>query len=159
MTPKPITYFFTILLFVALLLIESYLTPYLTSLFFINWPLIFIIFINFNFPFIFVFILSLISSLIFDSLTFNYWGIHFVLFLLVIIIQRLLLKTFEKNSSFSWLIIGELLIICYFLGLMLGYFILKQPIFYQNIFLSLVLNSLIYWLILQIYNPKIYKQN
>ena len=78
---KPINYFFVILLFVALLFIESFLTPYLTSLFFINWLLIFIIFINFNFPFVFVFLLSLISSLIFDSLTFNYWSVHFGLFL------------------------------------------------------------------------------
>ncbi len=155
---KPINYFFVILLFVALLFIESFLTPYLTSLFFINWLLIFIIFINFNFPFVFVFLLSLISSLIFDSLTFNYWSVHFGLFLLVIILQKLLLRTFEKNSSFSWLIIGELLIVFYFLGLMITYLILKQPIFYHNIFLSLVLNALIYWLILQVYNPKIYRK-
>ncbi|HPC30928.1 MAG TPA: hypothetical protein PK119_00465 [Candidatus Paceibacterota bacterium] len=158
MPSKPISYFFAILLFAVLLLIESYLHPYFTSLFFINWLIIFIIFINFNFPFIFVFPLALISALFFDSLTFNYWGVNFGLFLLVIIFQKLLLKIFEKNSYLSWLIVGELLIIFYFLGLTLSYLILKQPIFYQNIFLSLVLNALIYWLILQIYNPKIYKK-
>ncbi|MGC8880928.1 MAG: rod shape-determining protein MreD [Minisyncoccia bacterium] len=111
----------------------------------------FLIFINFYTPFWFSFLIGLISSLIFDIFYFHLWGINFFLFLFLIALEKFLLKIFEKKSIFTCLIIGELLILIYFLGIFITFFVLKQPLPYLNLFSSLLINMLIYCYLLTLF--------
>jgi cell shape-determining protein MreD len=145
---KPfLSYFLAILLFFFFVLLELNFISGFSSLFFINFLLIFIIILNFIYPFAFIAILALISSLIFDTLSFNLWGLHFVLFFLIIIFQRFLFNFFEKNTYYSNLFIGEILITFYFLSLALALFLFKQPVFYFKLLFSFMINTLIYWIL------------
>lgn len=154
---KPTFYLVAILIFSILTAFQLFFGFKLSIVIFINLLLIYLIFINFYAPFWFSFIIALISGLIFDIFYLNLWGVSFFLFLILIVLEKFLLKIFEQKSTFTWLIIGEFLILVYFIGIFLAFLIFKQPIFYLNLLLSLLANIFIYWLFINIIVKKLFK--
>lgn len=146
-----------ILLFCIFVILQFGLGYRLPLIIYINLILIFLILINFIVPFWFSFILAFISGLIFDIFYLKLWGIHFGLFLLVIILQKALLKIFEKRSAFTLLVIGEFLLLIYFLSFYVSFLIVKQPLSYLSFSLSLLINMSLYWLVISFTSKKLLK--
>ncbi len=105
-------YYLSFLFFVLLILFSVYGVQSFTPGFSINWLLIFLVIIFPLFPYWFSFSLSFITAIILDAIrggTVNFVALLITLFLGVIILHFL-----EKNSPLSRIVLGFLMISCYF---------------------------------------------
>jgi hypothetical protein len=123
-------YIFNFLLFLLVIFFQTYfgITVSLSS--FLNIALIFLIFTFFDFSPYYLFFLIFLTSIILDTFSGFFWGIHLILLVLCFGIGILLMKFFEKSYFFPRLIIGNIIIAIYFLSFLILNLILKTPSFY-----------------------------
>lgn len=141
---NPIFYLILILIFIGLLLLEASFGYKLPRIIFVNLILIYLLVINFFTPLYFSLILALIGGALLDSFSFYNLANHSALLLGILIFEKLLFNIFEKKSFFSWLVIGETLIFGYFLIILVVFIVKNQPLYFLNLFLSLIVNQIIY---------------
>lgn len=137
-------YLLNFLLFSLVIFIQTYfgMTIFLSS--FLNIILIFLISTFFYFSPYYLFFLIFLTSIIFDTLSGFTWGTYLILFVACFGIGLLLMKFFEKSYFFSRLIVGNIIIMIYFLSFLILNLIFKISPFYLIILQQLIFTSIGY---------------
>jgi rod shape-determining protein MreD len=104
----------SLIIFVALCLLEIYLNGFFVVRPIIDFVLLYLIILVFFAPLWLVILLVILKGLIFDSLLGINWGINLISLLISFIFGYYLLTRIDKESFFARLMIGSLMIIFYF---------------------------------------------
>jgi hypothetical protein len=135
-------YLLNFFIFLAVTFIQIYFGTASFPAPFLNLVLIFLIFTFFNFSFYYLFLLIFFTSAVFDTLSSFAWGTHFAVLIICFGIGYALIKLFEKSYFFPKLIIGNIIILAYYLGLLIVNFV------FQNLsFNTIILGQWIFSLI------------
>lgn len=104
----------SLIIFIALCLLEIYLNGFFVVRPIIDFVLLYLIILVFFAPLWLVILLVILKGLIFDSLLGINWGINLISLLISFIFGYYLLTRIDKESFFACLMIGSLMIIFYF---------------------------------------------
>jgi len=104
----------SLIIFVALCLLQIYLNGFFVVRPIIDFVLLYLIILVFFAPLWLVILLVILKGLIFDSLLGINWGINLISLLISFIFGYYLLTRIDKESFFARLMIGSLMIIFYF---------------------------------------------
>ena len=104
----------SLIIFIALCLLEIYLNGFFVVRPIIDFVLLYLIILVFFAPLWLVILLVILKGLIFDSLLGINWGINLISLLISFIFGYYLLTCIDKESFFARLMIGSLMIIFYF---------------------------------------------
>ncbi|MDD5760768.1 MAG: hypothetical protein PHF45_01795 [Candidatus Pacebacteria bacterium] len=135
-------YLLNFLIFLAVIFIQIYFGATSFPAAFLNLVLIFLIFTFFNFPFYYLFILISLAGIVFDTISGFAWGTHFALLILCFGIGYGLMNLFEKSYFSPKLIMGNTIILAYFLGLLI-----LNLVFQKLTFNTIILEQLIFSLV------------
>lgn len=140
-------YLLNFFIFLAVVFIQIYFGAASFPAPFLNLVLIFLIFTFFNFSFYYLFLLIFFTSAVFDTLSSFAWGTHFAVLIICFGIGYALIKLFEKSYFFPKLIIGNIIILAYYSGLLIVNFVF-QNLSFNTIILGQWIFSLIVYSLL-----------
>jgi len=149
-------YLLNFLLFISIIFIQVYFGTAFSISPVLNMILIFLIFTFFYFSPLYLLFLIFITAAILDSLSGFFWGMNLFLFLISFGAGVLLIRFLEKSHFFPRLIMGGLIILIYFLGLLIINLILKTP-YINFIIFKQFLFTLIFYVLLSFLLNKIQK--
>jgi len=115
-------YFLSLFFWVLIVFISVYGGRSLSPRFVLNLPLLFLIFIFIYFPRLYSFLLAFLTALVLDTLG-GLGATNLIAFSVALLIGTVLLRFLEKSSLISQLILGEVMIVIYYLTLFLGNYI------------------------------------
>ncbi len=137
-------YFLNLLLFLFVIFVQIYFGMVLFLSPVLNIALIFLIFVLFYFPLLYLFLLIFLTAIALDTLSGLFWGMNLIVLLISLSTGILLTRFLEKSHFFSRLIIGESIIIVYFLCLLITNLIFKTPYISLIIFEQFLITSIFY---------------
>lgn len=140
-------YLLNFFIFLAVTFVQIYFGAASFPAPFLNLVLIFLIFTFFNFSFYYLFLLIFFTSAVFDTLSSFAWGTHFAVLIICFGIGYALIKLFEKSYFFPKLIIGNIIILAYYSGLLIVNFVF-QNLSFNTIILGQWIFSLIVYSLL-----------
>ena len=143
----------SLIIFVALCLLEIYLNGFFVVRSIIDFVLLYLIILVFFAPLWLVILLVILKGLIFDSLLGINWGINLISLLISFIFGYYLLTRIDKESFFARLMIGSLMIISYF-----SVFEILNIFVYHNGFQFLIIIDLLINLLAYLLGNFIYVQ-
>jgi len=143
----------SLIIFVALCLLEIYLNGFFVVRPIIDFVLLYLIILVFFAPLWLVILLVILKGLIFDSLLGINWGINLISLLISFIFGYYLLTRIDKESFFARLMIGSLMIISYF-----SVFEILNIFVYHNGFQFLIIIDLLINLLAYLLGNFIYVQ-
>lgn len=143
----------SLIIFVALCLLEIYLNGFFVVRPIIDFVLLYLIILVFFAPLWLVILLVILKGLIFDSLLSINWGINLISLLISFIFGYYLLTRIDKESFFARLMIGSLMIIFYF-----SVFEILNIFVYHNGFQFLIIIDLLINLLAYLLGNFIYVQ-
>jgi rod shape-determining protein MreD len=143
----------SLIIFVALCLLQIYLNGFFVVRPIIDFVLLYLIILVFFAPLWLVILLVILKGLIFDSLLGINWGINLISLLISFIFGYYLLTRIDKESFFARLMIGSLMIIFYF-----SVFEILNIFVYHNGFQFLIIIDLLINLLAYLLGNFIYVQ-
>lgn len=136
-------YILNFVLFCLVLFFQIYFAHGLSTAPVFNAVLIFLIFTIFSFPAFYSLLLAIGGAWAFDSLAGAFWGMYLAVFLAAAGSGILSANFLEKSRFLPRMVIGELTIATYYLGLLAAHWVLKISgtgwiVFCQFFFTSLI---------------------
>ncbi|MGC8651351.1 MAG: hypothetical protein ACP5RX_01910 [Minisyncoccia bacterium] len=143
------------LLFILLIILQIYFEGNIFLKPIIHLSLLFTVFSFFTLPFSLSLLFAIISGIVFDSFSNFSWGVYLFIFILIVLGGKLLTKIFEEKSFWSRLLIGEIMIISYFVILFVWGLLFAHLNLGWLVFINLLINSLLYLGVLILSNHSI----
>jgi hypothetical protein len=139
------------LIYLIFLFFEIYLSGFFIGKPSIDFLLLFLIELMFVAPFWWLLILIILRGIIFDSLSGMNWGANLISLLVTFILGYYLLNIFSKESFWTKLVIGSVMISIYFSVLLIINIVWFKSLFNFLIWIDLIVNLMIFILINLVY--------
>ncbi|MGB9763263.1 MAG: hypothetical protein ACPLW7_04605 [Minisyncoccia bacterium] len=139
------------LIYLIFLFFEIYLSGFFIGKPSIDLLLLFLIELMFVAPFWWLLILIILRGIIFDSLSGMNWGANLISLLVTFILGYYLLNIFSKESFWTKLVIGSVMISIYFSVLLIINIVWFKSLFNFLIWIDLIVNLMIFILINLVY--------
>ncbi len=118
-------YFLSLLVWMLIMFFSVYGGKSLAPGFVFSLPLLFLIFIFPYFPYLYSFFLAFLTALVLDTLG-GLGATNLIAFFIALLVGIALLRFLEKSSFISQLILGEVMIVAYYLTLFLGNYVWRD---------------------------------